>query len=299
MNPNYNNCLRRVLFPLFISSLVIVIAALFFTSTWAQTTENPPLDEETQQRISSLYKKSLFHYHSSRLIPQDRQENLAKAKDIFKQILVIDPTEKKARVYIDKKIPARQKEFRREAEREVRSRAKKDTLEARKIAREEARLRREAEREVRARARKDKLEARERAREEAILRREAEREVTPRVKKDRLEVRRKVIEEERLRREAKREARARDRDEAILRREEARIKKGTSDFITIIKVKSAREHFEDAKYLYSIGRYEDALSLYNFAYDIAKDELKKEIRAVRRNARRDLAIRERKLKKAQ
>ena len=58
------------------------------------------IQKEKQQKITTLYKKALSYYS---------KDELTRAEAIFEQILVIEPSQKKAKLYIDKKIPARQK----------------------------------------------------------------------------------------------------------------------------------------------------------------------------------------------
>ena len=69
-----------------------------------------------------------------------------------------------------------------------------------------------------------------------------------------------------------------------------------SDYI-IIKHKTAQDIFEDANYLYSAGKYEKAISLYNYAYDISQERgLKRKILAQKKKAKRSLARQEKKRK---
>ena len=69
------------------------------------------LTEKAQKEIDVLYKKAIPYYKGSLSMFYHSQEKLDKSKEIFEQILVIDPTQKKAGLYIDKKIPARKEKI--------------------------------------------------------------------------------------------------------------------------------------------------------------------------------------------
>jgi len=71
------------------------------------------LTEKAQKEIDALYKKAIPYYRGSLALFYHSQEKLDKSKKIFEQILAIDPTQKKARRYIDKKIPARREKIKK------------------------------------------------------------------------------------------------------------------------------------------------------------------------------------------
>lgn len=71
------------------------------------------LTERDRKEIDALYKKAIPYYKGSLALFYHSQEKLDKSKEIFEQILAIDPTQKKARLYIDKKIPARKEKIER------------------------------------------------------------------------------------------------------------------------------------------------------------------------------------------
>ena len=60
--------------------------------------------KEKQQKIKGLYKQSLSYYS---------RDELGRAQGLFEEILALNPGEKKAQAFIDKKIPARQKKLER------------------------------------------------------------------------------------------------------------------------------------------------------------------------------------------
>ena len=65
------------------------------------------LTEKDKKEIKVLYKKAIPYYRGSLALFYHSYEKLDKSKKIFERILAIDPTQKKANLYIDKKIPAR------------------------------------------------------------------------------------------------------------------------------------------------------------------------------------------------
>ena len=71
------------------------------------------LTEKAQKEIDVLYKKAIPYYKGSLALFYHSQEKLDKSKKIFEQILAIDPTQKKARRYIDKKIPSRREKIKK------------------------------------------------------------------------------------------------------------------------------------------------------------------------------------------
>ena len=63
-----------------------------------------------------MYKKAIPYYKGSLALFYHSYEKLDKSREIFEQILAIDPTQKKANRYIDKKIPARKEKIKKRIE---------------------------------------------------------------------------------------------------------------------------------------------------------------------------------------
>ena len=167
--------------------------------------------KESRQKINLLYKKAVSYYS---------QNELQEAEKVFSAILSIDPKQKAALNYINKKIPAREE------------RLQKIAIRQRRIA------------------------------------------AAQKLKQDRLAEKQKLAEEKAAKAKELREEKLQARQERI---EDLRKSREENDYITI-KSESAREIFEDANHLRSIGKYENVIPLYNYAYDVARDKsLKKEI----------------------
>ncbi len=258
--------------------------------------------KESRQKINLLYKKAVSYYS---------QNELQKAEKVFSAILSIDPKQKAALNYINKKIPAREERLQKIAIRQRRIAAaqklRQDRLaEKQKLAEEKAakaKELREAKLQARRKAKEERLKAREeriqkanRLKEERIAkdnkikeekarkRREARLQAkqedqrriaaAQKLRQDRLAEKQKLAEEKAAKAKELREAKLQARQE---RMEDLRKSREENDYITI-KSESAREIFEDANHLRSIGKYENVVPLYNYAYDIARDKsLKKEI----------------------
>ena len=172
--------------------------------------------KEKQAQIKSLYQQALSYY---------KNNQFQEAEEVFQQILSLDPGNKRAKIYLEKKIPAR-KEYLRKLEQKKAEREKK---------------------------KREKL-ARKKAKKEKKV--------------------------------------ARVRKEKKVRKVKKKAKKPevTSDFIIVKSEITPEQLYKDANGLAFQGKYEEAITLYNYAYDIARDKtLKKEILKAKKHTQKLLA----------
>ncbi|MCD6080140.1 MAG: tetratricopeptide repeat protein [Candidatus Omnitrophica bacterium] len=172
--------------------------------------------KEKQAQIKSLYQQALSYY---------KNNQFQEAEEVFQQILSLDPGNKRAKIYLEKKIPAR-KEYLRKLEQKKAEREKK---------------------------RREKLARKKAKKEKKVARVKKEKKV------------RKV-------------------------KKKAKKPEVTSDFIIVKSEITPEQLYKDANGLAFQGKYEEAITLYNYAYDIARDKtLKKEILKAKKHTQKLLA----------
>lgn len=170
---------RQIL--IFTFSLVI---SLSFIVPIAQTQAEEALSRKKE--VEALYREAMSLYFTFSVVSQNEKDVL-EAKEIFEKILKTDPTQEKARLYLDEKIPARLEKLRRIREEEKQRRAEQKILDEEKSRKRE------------------KLEAKREIQREENRRKEEERRVQAELKK-----------QENLRKKAERDAEAKARRESYI-----------------------------------------------------------------------------------
>lgn len=177
---------RQILF--FIFPLLI---SLFFTVSCSLAQASTEEEIQAQKKeIEALYREGISLYFTFFVASQDESDVL-KSKEIFERILDIDPTEEKAKIYLNEKIPTRLENLRR-IKKEREEQAVKQ-----KILEEENHLKRK------------KLKAQKKIIREKIRQKQEERRIQAEIKK-----------QENLRRQTERETEAKASREAYLAQRE-------------------------------------------------------------------------------
>ncbi|MCF7893606.1 MAG: tetratricopeptide repeat protein [Candidatus Omnitrophica bacterium] len=223
-----------------------------------------------QEKINNFYNQAKVAYS---------EENFEQAENLFKQVLEIDPEHSGAETYLNNYIPNKKQQLKAAAQRE---KERQQRIAQEKAEREARQKRLAAERK----AREEKLQAQKEKQEKVDnLYRQAKNDYDQGQLDKAENTFNQIIEIDPDNAAANKYLK-----EYIPAKKEEKIKQvqeEKSDYITIVRKKTSLDLFNDAEYLVSQGKYSEALPIYNYAHDIARDDqLKRKIILAKERAKK-------------